>query len=224
MSPEPQSPGSDPTLQDVPDGWLDALSRAARLAALGELTAGTVHAANNALFAVVAHVELLRAGDGLDGEAAERLALVEHAARDLAETMRRLGELARGDGGGDSARLDSATRDALELLRRVGQLREVEGHLPEEPVVVAGAAGDVGQIVWHVLLAAVGLAGPGGTVTADVAREQEVAVLRVRGEGTPSPPRDGGVGLAVARALARRAGGSIAAEPGGALRLELPRA
>jgi signal transduction histidine kinase len=219
---ESQFPGTDPTLQGLPDGSAAALAAAARLAALGELTRGLVHAANNALFAILAHIELLRDDLGAATDVDERLRTMEDAGLQLRDTLRRLGELSQERGGAGPARLDEEVRELVELLRGLGLVQEIEASYPEDELHVVGPTADVGQIAAHALLHAVSLAGRSGRLAVEVRREGDAAVLRVDATGTPAPPPDRGLGLVVARALAARLGGSL--EPAGeaALRLSLP--
>ena len=222
MSPEPQSPGIPRTLQQLPDGYADALAPAARLAALGQLTAGAVHAVNNALFAILAHIELLRDDLGAATDVDERLRTMEDAGLQLRDTLRRLGELSQERGGAGPARLDEEVRELVELLRGLGLVQEIEASYPEDELHVVGPTADVGQIAAHALLHAVSLAGRSGRLAVEVRREGDAAVLRVDATGTPAPPPDRGLGLVVARALAARLGGSLKPAGEAALRLSLP--
>jgi signal transduction histidine kinase len=222
MKPEPQFPGIGRTLHELPDGALEELAPAARLTALGALTAGVVHAVNNALFAILAHVELLLADSAVADDAAERLRLVQQTGLELRETLRRLGALTRGRDTEGAALLDEEVRDTLELLRRTGTVLAPATRFPERELAVSGTSAEVAQAVAHLLLHAAALAGRGGSVAIEVAREGEAGVLRVHASGEPGPEPDRGLGLVVARAIAERLGGSLAADGSTGLRLALP--
>ena len=222
MKPEPQFPGIGRTLHQLPDGAVEELAPAARLAALGALTGGVIHAANNALFAILANVELLLADSAVGDDAAERLRLVQQTGLDLRETLRRLGGLTRGRDLPGPALLDEEVRDTLELLRRTGSALEPATRFPDGELAVAGTSAEVAHAVAHVLLHATALTGRGGPVEIEVAREGAAGVLRVHAIGEPGPAPDRGFGLVVARAIAERLGGSLAGDGSTELRLAFP--
>lgn len=224
MNVEPQFPAVNPTLEALQDSTVAALSAAARLAALGELTTGTIHAVNNGLFAVLANVEMLLAEPGLDEATADRLRLVQESGLDLRDTMRRLAVVARPDAAAAPIRLDEEARSGVDLLLRTTRVQDVEATYPEEPLPVAGDAAAVAQAVTHVLLHGASAAGRRGTLRVAVTREGSDAVLHVRPDGAPDPRPDDGLGLVVATALVRGLGGSLEAGTAGALRLALPAA
>jgi signal transduction histidine kinase len=182
---EPQFPAVNPTLEALQDSTVSALSAAARLAALGELTTGTIHAVNNGLFAVLANVEMLLAEPGLDRATADRLRLVQESGLDLRDTMRRLAALARRDATAAATWLDDEARTAVELLLRTTRVQDVEAAYPEEPLAVAGETAAVAQAVMHVLLHGASAAGRRGILRIEVTREGSDAVLHVRPDGAP---------------------------------------
>lgn len=69
------------------------LQRARWLAGIGETTIALQHEINNPLSAIMGHVELLRMEAEDRGESSEALAVVQEAARRIAEVVRRLGDL-----------------------------------------------------------------------------------------------------------------------------------
>ncbi len=220
MNVQPQRPARNTTLADLPDDAVAALAPLARLAALGELTGDVVHAANNALFGILAQVELLLADAEPGSPFADRLALVREAGLDLKELVRGLGSLGLAGDGSGAARLDEETRAVAELLRRVAR-RRLDERYPESPLAVAAGREDVRQIVAHVLLHAVAATDREGTVAIDVVAAGRDAVLRVSGERVAEDPV-AALGVRVARVLAERHGGSLEPEGRDALRLRLP--
>jgi len=175
---------------------------AARLAALGELSARLVHAVNNGLFAILAQAELLESEE-LTEEARTRLRLIDESGATLKETVHALGLAARREPSTGPAHLDELVRSALELPG----LDRVPASFPPGPVVVAADASSVADLVLLVLANAADV-----EVTVD---GELVAATR--------EARDGGFTLAVAGALARSLGGSLDDSVVGALRLALPR-
>ncbi len=206
----------------MPDDTL-SLAPVARRAALGELTADVVHAANNALFAILAQVELLLADAEPAAPIVERLELVQATGLDLKATLRGLGARVQQDDAPGPTLRDERVRATVELLRRTGRRRRLVDRYPGEPLAVAAAGDDVQQMVVHVLLHASAAAGPDGTLAIEVAQEDGAGVLLARAEGGAAAPGEE-LGVRVARALAERHGGTLEAREPNALLLRLPRA
>jgi len=223
MSPEPQSPGIPRTLQQLPDGYADALAPAARLAALGQLTAGAVHAVNNSVFAMLAHLELLLADLPAEDSTGERLRTIQETGLELRETLRRLGALARGAEQPGPALLDDAAREAVALLRKT-RAGELDVHLPDDELPVAGTPAEVAQAVVHVLVHAAAVSGRGAldVRVTTAGGSGELRVTFAPADGDPGAASDGGLGLLVAQAIAHRLGGSLDADGPACLRLALP--
>jgi signal transduction histidine kinase len=222
MDAKPVFPVVNGTLHELPDATLAVLAPAARLAALGELTTGVIHAVNNSLFAILANVELLLDVAPADGETAERLRLVQSSGLELRDTLRRLADATRTETGPEPALLDDEVRGTVELLLRTSRVEDVLAHYPAEPLPVVGDALQVRQAVLHLLLYAASGAGRRGTLTVEVVRDGGSAVLRIRVDGTPELPRDNGLGLVVVRTFARGLGGVLESEAPSTLRLALP--
>jgi signal transduction histidine kinase len=208
------------SVNELPDDALTALAQAAGLAALGELTRGLVHASNNALFGILGQAELMLADEG-ESRVTEGLQLVQDSALELKETLRSVGALARADERPGPACLDEETRGMLALLRSVDRRLEIDDRYAATQLTVAADTAELAQIVLHVLQCAVS-ASADAPVEVRVAPDGSSGVLRVRAAGVPGPRPDGGLGLAVAAALARRRGGSLRLEQPDALVLALP--
>ena len=211
-------------MHELSDGELEQLAAAARAAALGELMRGVLHAANNALFAMLANVELVVADAALDPETTERLGHVRDSGESLRELLRRLGGVARDDSPPGVAHLDDAVRDVSDLLRRTGCVQAVDERLPDGELPVRGGAGEVAQIVLHAMLHAASLAGRTGRLAVAVESADGAHLLRIEAGGQPVARADGSFGLAVAQELVRRLGGTLAVDGASTLALSLPAA
>jgi len=72
-----------------------ALSQSDKLRALGEMASGVAHDFNNILASIIANVQLLRKNGDMDPEMQKRLGIIEVAAKDGAQTIRRIQEFSR---------------------------------------------------------------------------------------------------------------------------------
>jgi C4-dicarboxylate-specific signal transduction histidine kinase len=217
MDSDRNSPSDNGSLAPLPDGIALALAPAARLAAMGELTRAMLHSVGNGLFVVLAQLELLREDGGAD---AGELRRVEASGAELKRTLARLAALARGDGE-ERRTLDATARELAELLHALGRAAEPELRLDAVPV--PAGADELQQIVLHLLLHATS-GGRNAPLAVECRREDDAALLIARGAGEGVAAPDGGLGLAVAAALARRLGGSLETVPDGSVRLSLPAA
>ena len=213
---------------------LEGAERAARRAEAGmrDLLGDAAHELRTPLAAVQASVEtVLRS----DPERPRREELLAGAVRELQRSARLVADLldvARFDSG-DPPALQRRPVDLTELARgsaaRVGGTVQVAG-----PAVLADVDPDrVGQVLDNLLRNAVRAAGPGGHVQVGVGTEGGDAVVLVTDDGPGVPDdqrervfdrlvrldaaraRDGGAGLGlpIARALARAHGGDVRCEP-----------
>ncbi|HEX2045495.1 MAG TPA: HAMP domain-containing sensor histidine kinase [Gaiellaceae bacterium] len=226
-------------MSDVPAAYseiehesLDALVEAARLAALGELTAGAAHEINNPLFAILTLVDFLLRDAEPGTKAHDRLRLIEGSARDIEAVVGRVHRFAR-ERAGDGAPfpLEEAAASAVDLVRHASAARDIEiaESYPPAPALVAGDPRQLKLIVVSLLLSAVHAVPGGGTVLVTVVREGDDVVASVAGGGPVVPAGDdetifrlwgrsapgggAGLGLPVARALAELHGGTLAFDP-----------
>jgi len=202
-----------------------------RLASIGQVAAGVAHEINNPLGVMLGYVRLLRQDAAL--AARDELPIIEDELRQCQLIVAGLLDLAR------PARLHRAEVDVDELSREV-VARFAEGDrldgvelavTPPSPVTVDADEGKVRQIVTNLL-----------TNALDAARDGDVALVRVttglegdrafvdvldHGPGIPAEtwPRlfepffttrskGHGLGLAIARTLARAHGGDVELSPG----------
>jgi two-component system NtrC family sensor kinase len=225
MGPGPgEFPRVKRSLHELPDDTLLALGPTARLAAAGELAAGVVHELNNPLFAILGLADLCLADAEPGSRPAERLELVRSTGLEMRETIRALRDFVRGRAHEPGpADLAGSARAAVDLFRRTSAARRLrlEERYPPEPVPVAGDPAGLEQIVLQLLLEARRAAGEEGAVAVELTRERDEALLRVREDGAEPRP-EVGLGLLVARVLARDRGGSLEAETPGTMLLRLP--
>lgn len=177
------------------------LIRAEKLRALGQMSAGMAHDLNNILAAILGQVELLRLR-ARDSDVQERLRILETAATDAAQVVRRLQDFARQRGGSPLAPIDLAevVRESLEITRprwkdeleRHGRVIDVRAALPTLPRIL-GYAPEVREALTNVILNAVDAMPSGGTLsfTARTAGETEA------GSGTSDDDSAGVVELLV---------------------------
>jgi len=213
-----------------------SLSRTRWLAALGEVAAGVAHDINNALNPIVAFAELIRAKpDDPDNVRvfAERILM---AARDGAETVRRIQSFTQRRP--DTSRrttvsLTGLVREAVELARPVLDLRspggtvQIEESVGEELLVHANAI-ELREALLNLMLNAVDAMPDGGILRLVGRAEGDHVVLAVQDTGTgmtsevmkraPEPffttkgPRGTGLGLSQVAGILRRHGGSMELE------------
>lgn len=216
------------TLRDVTDER--RLERARR-----DLVANVSHELKTPLAALKGFLELLEDDHVSEARRREFLGLMSQEAARLERLVEEQLELARLDAG--ALRIDVEDVDLGELAAEVvagrRPLAEPEGvtlsiHLPEAPVVVAADPARMEQILLILLDNALRHTPAGGRVDVVVRREDADATMAVRdtGEGIPAdvqdqvferfyqadPSREGrglGLGLAIARGLARAHGGGI---------------
>ena len=212
------------------------------LRALGGLAGGAAHHLNNLLTIVVGRIQLLRRG-AVDERAVRALAIVERAAKDGAEVVRRLQQFAgmRRAMPPRAVAVDDVVRDVLEMTRgrwqegarAQGVEIQVETRLGGVPPV-AGDPAALRALLTNLVLNAVDALPHGGRITVETRVDGAAVVLAVGDTGvgmsdevrrrahepffTTKGVKATGLGLSVAYGIARRHGGELtiaSAEGGG---------
>ena len=223
------------------------LVRIAKLAAIGQLTAGFAHELNNPLFGVLGLVEFLLKETEPGTKAYERLALVQSTALEMKQIVRALLDFARESSDEQKVvPLDEVAAEAVNLVRRAsaGKGVEIEQARGEGTFYVDALPNQLKQLLLAVLANARQAMPEGGTVRVRVDEDAERVTLTVRDEGPGIAPEllerifepffttraeHGGIGLGlwVAGAIARRHGGDLTASSapgeGACFTLRLPR-
>jgi signal transduction histidine kinase/CheY-like chemotaxis protein len=151
----------------------EELVRAEKLRALGQLAAGIAHDLNNTLAAILGQAELVRTLT-TDPEIVDSLAILEVAATDGAQVVRRLQGFSRQQPAGALVPCDlaRAVTEALEITRphwrddaqRQGRLIEVKTDLQGLPPVL-GRVSEIREALTNLILNAVDAMPEGGTLS-----------------------------------------------------------
>ena len=222
------------------------------LRALGELAGGAAHHLNNLLTIVVGRVQLLLRG-AEDERLRRPLAIIEKAAKDGAEVVRRLQQFSRTHqlGRAQPLSLDDVARDVLGLTRghwqdgarARGVSIEVENRLAGATTVDGNAAA-LREAVTNLVLNAIDAMPKGGRLTLETRIDGDHAVLVVADTGigmsesvrlkahepffTTKGVKATGLGLSVAYGIVRSHGGELGLDSreghGTTVTLTLPRA
>jgi signal transduction histidine kinase/CheY-like chemotaxis protein len=230
----------------------DSLLQAQNLRMASEIASGAAHDFNNVLSAILGRAQLLRrqqqAGTLEDGALLRSLEVMEAAARDGSDTVRRLNEFGRGGGGTVVEVVDvaAALRDAAEFTRfRWEAEAQAEGRminltLDAAPGVhVLARLSEVRDVFSNLILNAADALTGGGAITLEVRADGGDAVIVVRDDGvgmssevrgrvfepffTTKGTGGSGLGLSVVYGIVTRARGTIelTSEPGAGARFEL---
>jgi signal transduction histidine kinase len=209
----------------------DDLVATGRLTALGALSTSVVHEINNPLFAILGLVEFLLRDAEPGTKAHSRLQLIQTTGLEIKEIARAVLDFARERPGElETVQLDEAAATVAQLFRLASAAKGVEVVEHLEEVHVLGRRSELRQLLLYLLLNAKQALPDGGTVTVEVRRDGGDVLLRVSDTGPGVPSELGerafepfvttreeagalGLGLAVARLIARRHGGELELEP-----------
>ncbi len=204
-----------------------------RLRALGEMASGVAHDFNNVLGAILARAQFLRRHTAED-ELLRGLRIIEKAAQDGAETVKRIQEFTRVRTDRDFAEvnLNDVLEDVLEMTRsrwvdeahRLGKKIEVKRAL-NEVQLVAGNISELREVFTNLILNAVDAIPRQGAITVCTYNEgpNVVVVISDTGEGmspevqrrlfdpffTTKGARGNGLGMSIVYGIIRRHGGDV---------------
>jgi two-component system NtrC family sensor kinase len=162
------------------------LLEAAKLATLGELTAGVAHELNNPLFAILALTEFLLKDAEPQSKAHERLELIQQTGLEIKEVVRALLDFAReSTEERHEVALDDVARSAVELVRRTNAHKGLElvGSYEDAGALVDASPNQL-KLLFLSLIGNARQAMPnGGAVTVDVRTRGRFAVATVCDDG-----------------------------------------
>jgi PAS domain S-box-containing protein len=169
----------------------ERLGETEKLRALGELASGVAHDFNNLLGAILGRAQLLRRR-GLEREVDHDLAVIEKAAQDGRETVRRIQEFSRTrrDKTFEPVDLGEIVADALEItktrwkddaLARKVQIRPEFERRPVPPVL--GSASELREVFTNLILNAVDAMPQGGKLTFSCESQGDRVIAQVTDTG-----------------------------------------
>jgi PAS domain S-box-containing protein len=209
-----------------------------RLKALGELSAGVAHDFNNVLGAILGRAQLLDK-HLTDPALRKHAAVIEKAAQDGAETVRRVQELGKGKREGNH---DFTDVDVAEILRDVIEItmtrwrdhtraegRTVDVNLVDNgDVTVRGNPHELREVLINLVHNAVDAMPHGGVITVSYEVDRGLVAIRVRDTGTGIPEKvrksifdpffttkgdkGTGLGLSVSHSIIKRHGGELSCD------------
>ncbi|HET7224334.1 MAG TPA: ATP-binding protein [Candidatus Eisenbacteria bacterium] len=216
------------------------LLQSAKLNALGEMAGGVAHDFNNILAAILGRTQLLLQTSD-DPELRRQLEVIEQAALDGAQAVRRVQEFTRvrQDERFETVNMDVILASVVELTRPLWEaetkrrgVRVAVEVRPGATLPVAGNPGELREVFTNLLLNAVDALPEGGVVTIDSADRDGLVEVRVSDTGVGMDPdtcrrvfdpffttktiKGTGLGLSVAWGIVSRHHGTIdvESEPG----------
>ena len=214
-----------------------------KLRALGEMAGGVAHDFNNMLAAILGRAQLLKLhldrmvserGVNPDPQIADGLDMIERAASDAAETVRRIQEFTKVRSKKDFVVVDpnELVRDVVELTRpRWKDQAESKGlhvtvteHLGDVRTVL-GSPSELREVLINLVVNAIDAMPGGGEIVIETGVEEDVSWISLTDTGigmsgkcqrrifdpffTTKGPQSSGLGLSVSYGIVKRHGGEI---------------
>jgi PAS domain S-box-containing protein len=214
----------------------ERLSETEKLRALGELASGVAHDFNNLLGAILGRAQILRR-QGTDPKVDHDLAVIEKAAQDGRETVRRIQEFSRTrrDKKFEPVDLSEILKDALEITKTRWKddalLRKVNitpVYVETQGMPILGNASELREVFTNLILNAVDAMPQGGRLELSCQRAGDNVIARVvdTGVGMTESVRQNifdpffttkgasgmGLGMSVVYGIVTRHGGTIEVE------------
>jgi PAS domain S-box-containing protein len=206
-----------------------------KLSALGQLAGGIAHDFNNLLQAILGYTQLMKQSPGNVEFVRRSLNVVEAAANDGSETVRRIQQFARlrPDEQFVPVSANDVVRDAVAITRPRWEERQARGRHPlhlelalGEPPLISGRPAALTEVLTNLILNAMDAMPEGGTLTITTAMgPARTAVITVRDTGIGMPEvtqrrifepffstkgeSGSGLGLSMAYSIVKRHGGEI---------------
>jgi two-component system NtrC family sensor kinase len=214
------------------------LHQSEKLTALGQLAGGIAHDFNNLLQAIIGYTQLMKQSPANVEFVRRSLDVVEAAANDGSETVRRIQQFARlrPDEQFVSVDVNRVVRDAVAITRPRWEEKHARGHHPMhleldlgDAPSISGRPAALTEVVTNLVLNAMDAMVEGGTLTITTGRGRDsTAVITVRDTGVGMPEAvqrrifepffstkgesGSGLGLSMAYSIVKRHGGDIEVE------------
>jgi signal transduction histidine kinase len=211
----------------------ERLVRGERLRVIGEISSGVAHEFNNLLTSILARVQMMGL-TYLSPGVRRDLDLIEKAALDAAEVVRRLQSFSRRQRSADFVllNLEQMCADAVDFLKPLWRTRRRQGLSPlhvqlqtEPNLVMRGDPTELREVVVNLIKNAIDASPGGGKITVTASRRQGQLRLRVEDSGVGIPAehrsrvfdpffttkgdRGTGLGLSITQQIVHRHGGTI---------------